>query len=372
MKHLIALAILAILLPVKLAGAIEAEGVFPQVYKRVDKFLDLSARYDQAKEDGWLPKPFSDTKSSVNKEINKLLDDVLQTLGDDRLVRLKKEINEIEALNAYLSEQISDLTLRRLSAPEDTKKYEIWKNNSDELGQKINEARNEIAANEMLLVEKRRLIQSMLTESGLAMSQAEVDSLLKTITGDDVIEAAAVLNNVHSIIYRLQGLMEAEGENIHLAKKYYGLYLLATRAYYRQLELFMERIDNQYLPKLTAIRGDNKKLMFETEKLAGQDPRYKANLAAQQITEKAAAKYEEVLKNQRKKIAHRQAEVANILTFAENSYKTVTLAHSLFNAMNEGLASYEALMGLTMIEAVPFENTDLEMKYLELTQMMNE
>lgn len=368
MKRLLALGFIMALLSAWPLCAAEGKDLFPRVYERVDKFLELSARYDKAEEDSWLPKPFTDTKSSVSGEINKLLDSVLQTLGDDRLVRLKKEINALSAANGVLAERIGDLTMRRLAAPEDTKKYEIWKSSADEISEKIERAREEIAANENKIQENKRLIQRLLAESGLKMTDAEVDSLLKTVTGDDVIEATAVLKNVHSIVFRLQGMMTAEDENIHLAKKYYGLYLLATRAYARQLELFAESIEAQYLPRLGEIRADNKKLMAETKALAGKDSRYEGNLAAQMITEKAAAKYEEVLKNQKIKIEKRRAEVAGILAYAENTYKTVTLAHSLFSTMNEGLASYEALMSLTMIEAVPFENKDLELKFQELTQ----
>lgn len=358
------------LLPFASLAAADAADVFPRVYERVDKFLDLTSRYDRAEEDGWLPKPFSDTKSSVSGEINKLLDDVLLTLGDDRLVALKKEINALNAENSRLAERIGDLSMRRLAAPEDTKKYEIWKSSADEIGEKIQRARRDIAGNESKIDQNKTLIRKLLAENGLKMSEAEVDSLLKTVTGDDVIEATAVLKNVHSIVARLQKMMKSEDENIHLAKKYYGLYLLATRAYYRQLELFSERIEGQYLPKLAEIRADNRKLMDETRTLAREDARYEANLKAQAVTEKAAAKYEQVLKSQKLKIEARKGEVGKILTYAENTYKTVTLAHSLFNSMNEGLASYEALMSLTMIEAVPFENKDLELKFQELTQKM--
>lgn len=353
-------------------GWAQNSDVFPKIYEKVDKFLTLTDRYDRAEKDGWLPKPFTDTKSSVGAEMNKLLDGALEALLDDRLVRLKREINQLAADNAGLRANIADWEMKRLAAPTDTKVYEIWKDNAGDLDGKIERARKNIQANQDKMADNKAAIRALLTQSGVELSAAEVDSLLQTVTGDEVIEAMAVLKNVHMIIARLKTLMTRENENIQLAKKYYGLFLLATRAYDRQLELFLIEIDKHYRPRLAGIRADNAKLMDETRALAKKDPKYNANLEAQRITEKAAEKYDQVLKNQREKVEIRRGEVGKILDHAENTYKTVNLAHSLAATMSEGLASYEALMNLPMIEAIPFENKDLELKFMELTQKMTE
>lgn len=354
------------------AGRAQNNDVFPKIYDKVDKFLTLSDRYDRAEKDGWLPKPFTDTKSSVGAEMNKLLDGALEALLDDRLVQLKREINALAADNARLRENIADWEMKRLAAPSDTKVYEIWKDNAGDLDGKIERARKSILTNQDKMADSKAAIRALLTQSGVEMSTAEVDCLLQTVTGDDVIEAMAVLRNVHTIIARLKTLMIRENENIQLAKKYYGLFLLATRAYDRQLELFLIEIDKHYRPRLAGIRADNAELMEETRTLAKSDPKYNTNLEAQMITEKAAEKYDQVLKSQREKVEIRRREVGKILAHAENTYKTVNLAHSLAATMSEGLASYEALMSLPMIEAIPFENEDLELKFLELTQKMTE
>jgi|GEM_PF-6548664 hypothetical protein len=353
-------------------GRAQNNDIFPKVYEKVDKFLALSDRYDRAEKDGWLPKPFTDTKSSVGAEMNKLLDGALESLLDDRLVKLKREINQLAADNARLRENIADWEMKRLAAPTDTKVYEIWKDNVGDLDGKIERARQSITANQDKMADHKMTIRALLAQSGVELSTAEVESLLQTVTGDEVIEAMAVLRNVHTIIARLKELMTRENENIHLAKKYYGLFLLATQAYDRQLELFLSRIDDQYRPRLARIRTDNSRLMDETRALARNAPKYNSNLEAQKITEKAAEKYDQVLKNQREKVEIRRREVGRILAHAENTYKTVNLAHSLAATMSDGLASYEALMNLPMIEAIPFENKDLELKFIELTQKMAE
>lgn len=301
-----------------------------------------------------------------------MLDGALEALLDDRLVQLKREINALAADNARLRENIADWEMKRLAAPSDTKVYEIWKDNAGDLDGKIERARKSILTNQDKMADSKAAIRALLTQSGVEMSTAEVDCLLQTVTGDDVIEAMAVLRNVHTIIARLKTLMIRENENIQLAKKYYGLFLLATRAYDRQLELFLIEIDKHYRPRLAGIRADNAELMEETRTLAKSDPKYNTNLEAQMITEKAAEKYDQVLKSQREKVEIRRREVGKILAHAENTYKTVNLAHSLAATMSEGLASYEALMSLPMIEAIPFENEDLELKFLELTQKMTE
>ncbi len=362
---------LFVLLLIAFPSPLLASDIFVTVYENVDDFLPLINRRAEAAEDTWYPQPFTETKSDLNEEMNALLDEVLQQLGDDQLVKLKRGINELTAENNNLELEVADLTILRQGAATDKKIYEIWKDTQADLDDEVQKLHQKIQANKRQIEANRQAITTLLRESGLTLSESEVDSLLKTVTGDDLITSMAVLKNVHAIIANLRQVLTKSNENIHLAKKYYGLFLLVTESYAFQLDLFLERIDQQYRPKLAELEAANKELMAETEKLARQDARYRSNLKAQKITAQAAQTYHKVLNHQKERVAEHRQKVTQILTHAENTYKTVDLAHNLYQTMNEGLASYDALMSLPMLEAIPFENRDLELKFMELTDQLS-
>jgi hypothetical protein len=123
---------------------------------------------------------------------------------------------------------------------------------------------------------------------------------------------------------------------------------------------------------LTALRGENNKLMAETRTIAKNDKRYLSNLEAQEKTEEVSQHYAHHLNLQRERLEERHRDISRILMLAENTYKTVTVAHDLYKTMSEGLESYNSLMSLPLIDPIPFANTDLELKFQELTQKLGQ
>ncbi len=348
-----------------------ANDYFSDVYDEVDDFLELTTRYDEAKkEDSWLPKFMTETKKEVNEDINEFLEDVLLMLSNEDILEFKENITDLAKENYDLAEKMAELSMKKQSAEKDKKFYEVWKTSKNDIDQKLKNMRAEIADNKLKIEQNRQKIVAFLRNSGVNISQTDADSLLKTVTGNDFVDTIAILKNVHNIISGLQQTMQEENENINIARKYYGLFWLSTRAYYRQLEIFMERIDTNYLVKLESIEEDNNKLMQETRSLAISNKSYQSNLQAQQLTDKAINTYRMVLEKQKIRIREQMEKVAQILKHAENTFKTVNIAHSLYQSMDENLNSYNALMSLPMLEVAPFENTALELKMIELTEQI--
>ncbi|MDL2267534.1 hypothetical protein LJC46_06060 [Desulfovibrio sp. OttesenSCG-928-G15] len=346
--------------------------MFSQLSDKVNDYLDLNTRFDKAEEDSWFPKPFTDTKSSVGDDLNDLLDKALECLLDDSLVEKRHLITKLFEENSNLEDKIADLKMQRMVVPEEKKAYEVWKDDAKDVEEKIERDHTQIKLNKERIESEKQNIRIRLARSGVELSKEEVDSLVNTVTGTDTLQAMVVLKNVQAILEKLKGIMAKENENIHIAKKYYGLFLLATQAYDRQIAIFEDRITSVYLPKLADLRSENKKLMAETEAKVNEDETYRNNLKAQHITEEAAELYEKVLKEQHSTLKHRRKTVGKILERAQNTYKTVSIAHNLYDTMSEGLNSYQSLMSLKLIDPVPFKNKDMEAKFMELTQKMRE
>lgn len=361
--------LVACALPVRAANPDE---MFSLLAQKVDTYLDLDQRAAHARNDTWHPQPFADTKSSIANDLNKLLDEALKALLDDDVLLAKRDISRLMQRNTRLQEDLANLELQRLTAPPSRKRYEIWKSDVQDIEQSIADKKSELEANKNAIANGKQAIRARLRDAGIDMTEEEVESLINTVTGTDTLQAMVVLKNVQTVLEKLKTLLGKEHENIHIAKKYYGLFLLSTQAYLRQLELFSSRITEQYIPKLQGLRADNTRLMDETRKLSRTDKKYLNNLNAQKITDEAARTYEKVLQSQARRIQDRKIQVGKILKLADNTYKTVSLAHSLYESMSECLDSYESMMSLPLLDPIPFENRDLELKYLELTRKLEE
>ena len=111
------------------------EEMFSGLYKKIDSYLSIKENYNKAKDDAWYPQPFTTTKGSLTKDLNKLLDGTLEYLLDDKVVKVKHTINELKKSNAQLQERVADLKIQR-QAPPEKKAYEIWKDSADDIDKK--------------------------------------------------------------------------------------------------------------------------------------------------------------------------------------------------------------------------------------------
>ncbi len=349
-----------------------ANSSFSKVYDEVDGFVELLEKHDNAKHESFIPSMFTETKEDIDGEIDEFLDNILELLSDNKTSDIKKDIERLTKENSSIKEEIAELSISRQAAESEKKFYELWKDTQNSIDKKIYDLRRQVKENELKIEVNKQKIIALLQNGGVNLSDEDIDSLLKTVTIYDYVDTINVLKTAHSIIANLQHVLETENENIFIARKYYGVFWLSTKAYVRQLEKFVNKIDNVYLQKLEILQASNNNLMRETKELIKQSPHLESNLKAQRITNEAIIIYRKVLLQQRVKINEQKEDVQKILAQVENTYKTVNIAHSLYESMDGSLSSYRALMSLPKIDVIPFKNTSIELKILELTEQMHQ
>ncbi|MDR1308913.1 MAG: hypothetical protein LBL95_03285, partial [Deltaproteobacteria bacterium] len=318
-----------------------------------EKYTGPRLRLEKADDSGsWIPFTRSE-KAKVQTEIDDYLDDALSILLDDSLVKRKNRIKQLQRANRELEEEIAVLIVEKTAAPTSTKFYEVWKSSTGDIERKISDGRREISGNRSLIEKEMRTMGDELAAADNRLSHEQINSIFITVSGEDQLYGIIVLKNLYSICDILKVSM-AESNNLAVNKKYYGVFLLAAEAHKRQLLQNMDNIENVYLPRLANLQGENRELMAQTRSLASENPIYQGNLEAQMITDKVADQFRDLLKDQTRIIEARLRPLEEIIRHTENTFKTVSLASSLSEAMDQSIFNLQALLEIPVVPPLAF------------------
>ncbi|MDR1040406.1 MAG: hypothetical protein LBR80_09630 [Deltaproteobacteria bacterium] len=338
------------------------------IFDMVDKFVRLRADLATASDSTWVP--FRDPpKARARSAMDDYLDRVLGVLLKDDVSQVKREISRLEVKNSELQERIARLEIDKASAPDSSRFYEVWKSSQSDIDKRIASAKKEIASNRADIAEKRGGIRIMLAREGIQLTEDELKNLLMTVSGDDMVDSMVALKNIYHISGRLRELMGTT-QSLAVSRKYYAVFLIATQAHELQLVRFRRKIADEYIPRLEAIRSENQTLMARTRQLAANDPQYRSNLTAQEITERVAVRYRELLQNQDGILSDRLDALRLVIRFVENTYETVSLASGLADSMEDSLTNLQALLEMPVVPPVAFESS-LEDKFQELSERIS-
>jgi gas vesicle protein len=341
----------------------------------ISSLIDTAGKYIKAKANvlvaddrSWIPFTSSD-KTKITKEVNGYLDQALSVLLDDSVIVTKNKIKNLYIKNRDLEDEIAQLNLQRLTAPSDKKFYQVWKDTGNDIEDKIRSLKGKISINKNTIEQEMSNIVHQLAKANINLSKQQVKNIFIATSGEDQLNSIVVLKNLYLISDVLKQSI-AESNNITVNKKYYGVFLLATDAHKRQLEINLNNIESIYLPKLSKLQEDNQALMDQTRELAANNSQYRNNLIAQQQTQEVSYKFKELLINQSYIISDRLNALEEIIRYTENTYQTVDLASSLANSMDQSVTDLQALMEMPIIAPLAFENS-LEDKFLEISQKLS-
>lgn len=338
--------------------------VWQRIIPEVEKIRELEDRHES------LPRfaLFRTDKGENRKQIDDLLDEAVDILGVSPAAETRKKIAELEDANREDEESISRMREKRIAAPEEA----LLTDTVADLKAKIRKVEDTIARRGVVIDDLKGSFGDELKSVGLDVSREQLDFLLSTVVGDNVIEISIAFHNVKMITDQLEKLTSESLESIQLARRYYGMYtVLLDTLLYAYDEALLE-IDEGYLPEIETIRSRTKLLMKKTEKLVSGAPKahrsaLRSNLESQAFTMRAANLYRDYLEEQRKGLRDARKRLERDAELAMNTYETVQLSGDLLTVMSSSEELFNLLFDLQVPDLRPFENLELRREFEKMT-----
>jgi len=352
----------------------EKDGIFVQIWKKVtptlDKVLVLEKEEELLPESAWFGKDQKDTQN----EINELLDEAVAILSLSQSTKTRQSIRILETEIREMKQTISQHRQAKITAPIRS----TWQTTVADHDAKIKQLTEVIEEKKYAIDKLKTQFAQELAEKGLSITEEQLDVLLSSVVGDDIIQSSLVYDNVRKISQQLMKLTIESGEDLDISQRYYGMYtvLLKTLVYMQQK--FISNIDEKYLPKIAQITADIQDINATSRNLLrgehDKDRRrhLSANLNAQNLTLQTAKLYKKHLKAQRRKVVIAAEKTNADLQIAQNTYKTVRVSGELINLLRTSQKSFKLLLNIQVPDLLEFKNLQMKQEFAILTQKLAE
>lgn len=340
------------------------EGVVP----KLEDALSLRNRRGDLPEHSW----FGDDRESNRRAMQELMDETVAILTVSPSQRFRERIRELEDAIGKDQERIAELRRARITAPHDS----LWKTTVSGYSAEIEERRARIAQTEQELSALKSEFASELQRIGLDIGEEQLDFLLSSIVGDDLLDLGIAFDNVKSITLQLEQLLVESQENLGAARRYYGMYMILLKVLAHAQQRLVDEVNGRYLPQIDRIVAKTNGLLRETRALQRRSPRahpaLKANIEAQQLTLRTAEYYRQYLREQSQDVEAAKKRLSEDIAIAENTYETVKVSGELVALMHSGQRLLTGLLNRQVPPLRAFENLEMKREFEKLTQLLQQ
>lgn len=354
-----------------------------RLFQAISKILAQTATQRHAanklpSESDFLVSPlWSETKESRMKDVQELLNAALDVVTDVPLVAIQKRIDAANARINSIETQITELRERRLSAPKDALLPGILSDTVASIDEEIADLNKRISENKKEIRKTKLEIQSALFASGIEVTGDQLELLLGSVLGGDLIKMVAAFEASRKIDERLAELMTEAGGEIKTSRRYFAMHAALFAMLVHAQNHVIEKIDKVYMKRMAAILKEIRRTRAETRRLLrgrNRDDQVRvlnANLKAQAFSERVAIFYRDYLQTQRAQLVRARARSKRDLRIADNTYSTVEASFQLRALIDDAKSSFKALQ---MLEAPGFDqvfkNKELREEFENITEKL--
>jgi hypothetical protein len=337
--------------------------IWTEIVPKLDATLSLEDRHESLPEHSWL----GDDQASNRAEINDLLDESIAILTSSPNHHYRARIRELEANIRTARKEIAENRKRQVAAPVDS----TLKKTVADYDAAIQELSTRIMVDENELRIVKREFASELEKLGLNISDEQLDVLLSTVVGDDLIDIGIAFDNVKALTEQLEKLMVESQEDLDSARRYYGMYTVLLQILERMHQQLRQAVDERYVPQIDAILHKTQKLMLETQALQRRNDENRqvlaANLEAQELTRRAAHLYRDYLIKQSRQVKLARERLGDDIAVARNTYETVKVSGELVALMQSSQRLLKGLLDRQVPVLRAFENLEMKREFERLT-----
>lgn len=340
--------------------------VWDQVLPTLADTLTLQERQAELPPSAW----FGADQDSNQEAIDALLDEAVDILSTSNVQHYRDRIGFLQGEIERARTDIADFRQRRVSAPASS----VVKKTVEDYANAIAARTADIDRYEQELGAIKRDFAADLRAIGLDLSNEQVEILLSTVVGDNLIDLGIVFDNVRTITAQLEQLVADSGEDLQSARRYYGMYVVLLKSLNQMQRQIEQAIAGRYIPQIDAIAARARTLTAETHALQEQAPEkaalLAANLQAQQLTIEAAGVYRQYLAEQAEQIAQARRGLAKDIAAAWNTYETVRVSGELVGLVRSGRKLLDGLLERQVPALRPFQNLEMKREFEKLTAQL--
>ncbi len=349
------------------------DSAFSEVWSEITPTLEaltlLERERSELPDSAWIARD----KRANQEDMNVLLDEAVGILSLSEANPIRARIRALEVKIREARDRIADYRQAMVNAPIKS----TWKTTIDDYRSKITDQQAAIQLYEAEIEEQKRDFGMALAASGVRLSADQLDLLLTSVVGDDIIQSAIVYANVKRISEQLMKLTIETGEDLAVSKRYYGMHTILLKILLHMQQNSISQIDQRYLPAIERILSEVDEISANSRRLLKEqtDPSYRqhllANLEAQKLTAKTATLYREHLLAQRASIQQARERTGADLKVARNTYRTVMVSGELINLLRAGQKSFDQMLAIQPPRLLVFENKRMKQEFAALSARLS-
>ncbi len=344
---------------------------FEEAHDALEQALQLYGEQEQlpASEDLPFYDYFSRTRETQQAMVEEYLDVAAEALGISRINDRRQRIAELRQQISQSHIRIANWQRDRISAPE--RSYNPMVLSKSGCDKKIRREQQRIEKAEAAIAMQKEQLVLQLNRIGMKISPDNVDVLLESITGDEFVRISIIFENASSFARELEQLTTQSGEDLTIARQYYGVYLMLLRTIDRLQLKFIEKVDSEYYPRLNQYMEQARRNINNARKAihqGGDREILENNIYSNQITLDAATFYKQSLSQQKFEMMKANQRIKTDVLTATNTYQTATLSRDLASLIAISRRAFDSITSLSAPDLRPFENSKLKEEFSRLAR----
>lgn len=307
---------------------------------------------------------FASSKKDYRIKINEALKELEPVLFDGEVIdyseRIHKAIERIKVLNQEIASLIEK---KHFANPDRFKTYE----------KKI-KSRKKVIAEIKKLINKLELdLMKKFHRLGVEISQSQIRVLTRRVDGDLLVRTLAVFDITKQISIKMSELMQSTKFEPEFTRKYYGVYVVMAEMTLYAQNLYVEKIEDIYLPALDSVESDIKAAITFAEKGLSEQTNATSkkilleNIKSNKFSNEVADLYRDILEKQLSHLKRSMKEARSNVTVAYSTYDTASISLNMVNLIDTTQSEFDKILKMQLPPIVPFSNDALENRFMEIS-----
>ena len=317
----------------------------------------------------------SKSKKDFRIEIDEVLKDIEPVLFDGEVVNYASKIRNARQQISQLKNKKVELNEDLVFAPE---QGSLLKSSKNDIREEIKRVDFLISKSETLIDELEFDLKKKMSKLGIDLTREQIRVMTTRVDGDELARSFAIFDVTRQISNTLGQLMKENSFSAQTTVKYYGTYVILSEILgYSQRE-YIDKIKTLYLPAIAKIEDDIEASIDYAEKSLGDATSdsnkeiLRSNIRSNQFSLEVVQSYRTILKSQIKSLENALDRTEEQIMVAYSTYDTAANSANLVNLISETQETFDRIMNMQVPDIIPFENTELELKFQEISDQILE